>query len=330
MTARLASDAEVTAWREDGWVLIEGLVGTEEIDAVAEDLGEIFPSPEELHADPEGVTERWRGHPVERKEVFVWPDEGPGFRPEQQRWAATFPFPGTGALNRLCVHPSLVNFAERALGASDIRLYQAAASAKYAGVTNYEQPMHIDRNHSWLPLGASSPGGTWRDSSTSPTSPRRTIPHASSRGATPTTSTLPTAWSCPTWSPASMRPSDPLRESGVRTWPTGPTVGIGEPPSARPPEPGSWPPSPSRTQKPNGSPTTPSSRCRRAWSGRSSSRARRRGSWRSSVGRRPGTRSGTSVCWSRPGSGTPRSTSLRGRPRSGHPEPPRGVQHVGR
>jgi hypothetical protein len=83
VTSRLASDAEVNTWRENSWILIEGLVGTEEIDAVAEDLREIFPSAEELHADPEGVTERWKGHPVEPKEVFVWPDEGPGFRPEQ-------------------------------------------------------------------------------------------------------------------------------------------------------------------------------------------------------------------------------------------------------
>jgi len=123
VTSRLATDAEVTTWREEGWILIEGLVGAEEIDAAAGDLREIFPSAEELHADPDGVTERWKGHPVEPKEVFVWP----------------------------------VDFAERALGNTDIRLYQAGASAKYAGVTNYEQPMHIDRNHSWLPPGSESP-----------------------------------------------------------------------------------------------------------------------------------------------------------------------------
>ena len=64
VTSRLASDSEVATWQEEGWILIEGLVGTEEIDAVAEDLGEIFPSAEELHADPEGVTDRWKGHPV--------------------------------------------------------------------------------------------------------------------------------------------------------------------------------------------------------------------------------------------------------------------------
>ena len=70
---------------------------------------------------------------------------------------AAFPFPGSGALNRICVHPSIVDFAERALDNEDIRLYQAHASAKYAGITNYEQPIHIDRNHSWLPPASESP-----------------------------------------------------------------------------------------------------------------------------------------------------------------------------
>ena len=157
MTARLATDAEVTTWREEGWVLLEGLVGADEIDALTEDLRGVFPSAEEHQADPEGVYERWKGSPKQPEEAFVWPDEGPGFRPAQQRWMAAFPFPGSGILNRICVHPSIVDFAERALDNEDIRLYQAHASAKYAGVTNYEQPMHLDRNHSWLPPASESP-----------------------------------------------------------------------------------------------------------------------------------------------------------------------------
>ena len=157
MTPRRATDAEVDTWRHEGWVLLEGLVGTDEIDALSEDLRGLFPDPGELQADPEGVTARWLGHPRAPEEVFVWPDEGPGFRPDQQRWQAAFPFPGSGALNRVCVHPAIVDFAERALGSADIRLYQAHATAKYAGVTNYEQPMHIDRNHSWLPPGDDAP-----------------------------------------------------------------------------------------------------------------------------------------------------------------------------
>ncbi len=155
--SRQATDVEVRRWREEGWVLLEGLVGTDGIDAAASDVGLLFPGVDEYYADPDGVTEARRGRPLTPKEDFVWPDEGPGFRPAQQRWAGVFPFGGTGMLDRLCVHPSLVDFAERALGSTDLRLYQAQASAKYAGLTNYEQPMHTDRNHSWVPAVGHAP-----------------------------------------------------------------------------------------------------------------------------------------------------------------------------
>jgi len=157
MSARLAGDDEVARWQREGWVLLEGLVDPDQIDRAAEELAGIFPGREPYHADPEGETERWLGHPAEHPEPFTWPDEGPGFRPAQHRWTAGFPFAGSGALNRLVVHPSLVDFAERALGTTDIRLYQSMLTAKYQGLTNYEQPMHQDRNHSWLPAVGASP-----------------------------------------------------------------------------------------------------------------------------------------------------------------------------
>ncbi len=157
MGARLATDAEVETWREHGWVLLDDLVGTDAVDTAAEDLGLLFPMSEEYHADPEGVTRRWKRDQPDPEEDWIWPEEGPGFRGDQHRWMAAFPFPGSGSLNRLCVHPSIVDFAERALATTDIRLYQSHASAKYAGLTNYEQPMHTDRNHSWLPAGRAAP-----------------------------------------------------------------------------------------------------------------------------------------------------------------------------
>ncbi len=157
MTTRRARDDEIARWRDDGWVLLEGLIGTDEIDAAAADLREMYPTPVAFHADPAGETERWRGRPPARRDEFVWPPEGPGFRPDQHRWNSEFPYPGSGALNRLSVHPAIVDFAERALQTTDLRLYQAHVSAKYTGVTNYEQPMHTDRNHSWLPPRAEPP-----------------------------------------------------------------------------------------------------------------------------------------------------------------------------
>ena len=144
-------DDQVATWRDEGWVLIEGLVPTDEIDAAAADLREIFPTPEEYHADPEGERERWLGRRPRRPEGFVWPEKVPASGPSSTSGRASSRSPGSGALNRLCVHPAIVDFAERALQSTDIRLYQAHTSAKYTGETNYEQPMHTDRNHSWLP-----------------------------------------------------------------------------------------------------------------------------------------------------------------------------------
>jgi hypothetical protein len=156
MSSRQATDDEVRQWQEDGWVLIEGLIGTDEIDAAIEDLHVVFPTAEQYHADPEGETARRLGHPPEPT-GFVWPPEGPGFRDDQHLWQSFFPFPGTGALNRLVVHPGIVDFVERAIGTDDLRVYQTGVSAKYTGITNYEQPMHTDRNHSWLPAVGQAP-----------------------------------------------------------------------------------------------------------------------------------------------------------------------------
>jgi hypothetical protein len=157
MSGRRAREDEVAAWHEDGWVLLDGLIPTDEIDAAAVDLREAFPTAEEYHADPAATTQKWLGQPPAPRKGYVWPPTGPGFRPEQHHWAGVFPFPGTGALNRLCVHPHIVDFVERALQATDLRLYQAGISAKYTGYTNYEQPMHTDRNHSWLPPSSHKP-----------------------------------------------------------------------------------------------------------------------------------------------------------------------------
>ena len=132
-------------------MLLEGLVPTDVIDEAVADLRVIFPSAAASTPIPTVSASVGSGGRRDRPEPYVWPEDGPGFRPEQHRWQAQFPFPGSGALNRLCVYPTIVDFAERALQSADIRLYQIHLAAKYAGEANYEQPMHTDRNHSWLP-----------------------------------------------------------------------------------------------------------------------------------------------------------------------------------
>ena len=151
MGGRFARDEEVAAWQEDGWVLLDGLVDTEEIDAAITDLRYVFPSPEKFHADPESHRPPGRADAELRRGYPEMPATGPAFRPEQHRFRSEFPFYGSGALSRLCVHPAIVDFMERALATIDLRVYQAQVSAKYAGDANFEQPMHTDRNHSFLP-----------------------------------------------------------------------------------------------------------------------------------------------------------------------------------
>jgi hypothetical protein len=149
--SRFAREDEVAAWRDDGWVVLEGLIGADEIDAALEDLHRVFARAEEFHADPARYTPPGRSDAELRRNYPALPAAGPAFRPEQHRWSAEFPFHGSGALNRLTVHPAIVDFMERALDTTDLRLYQCQVNAKYTGSANYEQPMHTDQNHSYLP-----------------------------------------------------------------------------------------------------------------------------------------------------------------------------------
>jgi len=151
MGGRRARDDEVAAWREDGWVLLEGLVDAAEIDSAARDLRYVFPKPEDFFADPVAHRPPGRSDEELRRGYPEMPATGPAFRPEQHRFRGEYPFYGSGELTRLVVHPHIVDFMERALGTTDVRVYQTQVSAKYAGDANFEQPMHTDRNHSLLP-----------------------------------------------------------------------------------------------------------------------------------------------------------------------------------
>ena len=86
---RFARDDEVAEWHDDGWVLVDSLIGTDEIDAVQDAMFRYFPRPEKYHANPEkylGTSNEQmrRGYPE-------LPKEGPAFRPEQFRWRAEWP-----------------------------------------------------------------------------------------------------------------------------------------------------------------------------------------------------------------------------------------------
>ena len=99
----------------------------------------------EAHRPPGRSTEELRrGYPE-------MPATGPAFRPEQHRFAHEFPFYGSGrSAGCACIPRSSTSWSARSRP-TDLRVYQTQISAKYAGDANFEQPMHTDRNHSFLP-----------------------------------------------------------------------------------------------------------------------------------------------------------------------------------
>ena len=150
----------VEQWRTQGWTVVHDLVPTEEIDAAVEELWGHFPHPVDYHsgnpaaqAQLDGESTDLRYQPTQQGNAHQLKDvqnEGAEFRLRQFLGHVLFPY-DSYLLNRLQIHPNVVDFAKKAMGDEDIRLYQARIWGKYTGVTNYEQPFHQDRNHTIVP-----------------------------------------------------------------------------------------------------------------------------------------------------------------------------------
>jgi hypothetical protein len=133
--------AAARQWQDEGYAIVDGLISEDEIDGVAADLRRLFETDTyDNYNQAEGFGD---GDP-----------EGKQFRSTQFQGMRGFPFHGCPALNDLFFHPRLHAFARAALADDDVRIYQAAVWAKWAGDVNYEQPLHRDGNHSLLPLKA--------------------------------------------------------------------------------------------------------------------------------------------------------------------------------
>lgn len=124
-------------WKTNGWVVAEGLVPADEVAAA---LAEIPPQAE-LEVPKTGSTRR-----------SDEPADTARFRAKQFDGTTLFPYPSAPQLNRLFVHPAILSFAKAALETEDLRIYQARVWSKYGDHTNYEQPHHLDRNHSLVPV----------------------------------------------------------------------------------------------------------------------------------------------------------------------------------
>ena len=115
-------DATLAEVRERGFSLLEGFLGDEELAAAQEALWLHFPRPTDYFADP-GAFARYAASQFAGVEEFPY-----------RSWD----------LNRLAVHPDLVDAAERYLETAELHLYKVELWAKYAGAVNYDQPLHRD------------------------------------------------------------------------------------------------------------------------------------------------------------------------------------------
>ncbi|MFI4934370.1 MAG: phytanoyl-CoA dioxygenase family protein [Caulobacterales bacterium] len=145
---RRHSPAQIEHFDRHGWVLMERLLSEEEIDAAHPGLFELYPTPQAFHAgaaDPRSDAFRAGADQPANQ------GDDPRFRPLQFAGLKEFPF-ADQTLNLLALHPAIIAAAEALLHTRDVRLYQAETFAKYAGVTQYDQPFHADyTNHVMLP-----------------------------------------------------------------------------------------------------------------------------------------------------------------------------------
>ena len=116
------SDATLAEVRARGFSLMEGFLSGAELAAAQEALWLHFPRPQDYFADPDAFA-RYAASQFAGVEEFPY-----------RSWD----------LNRLAVHPDLVDAAERYLETTELHLYKVELWAKYAGAVNYDQPLHRD------------------------------------------------------------------------------------------------------------------------------------------------------------------------------------------
>jgi ectoine hydroxylase-related dioxygenase (phytanoyl-CoA dioxygenase family) len=123
------SDSHLDEVRERGFTVVKNFLEPELLHAAREALFRIVPSPEDYFADPEP-----------HKALVATQFSGMKFFPYNE-WA----------LDRLAVHPDLVDAAERFCGTDDLHLYKCELWSKYSGGIDYDQPHHRDFfNHTLL------------------------------------------------------------------------------------------------------------------------------------------------------------------------------------
>ncbi len=107
--------------------MVENFVAPELLEPAQNALWEIYPRPDDYFSNP---------------------DAYPHYTRSQFAGLRFFPYP-SWHLNRLAVHPELVDGARRLCGTDDLHLYKIELWAKYSGAIVYDQVHHFDYgNHS--------------------------------------------------------------------------------------------------------------------------------------------------------------------------------------
>jgi len=125
-------EAYRAAWDEDGWCVIPAAVPDADLEAAQKAVDHLFPTAAEMDSG------------VENERTAPW----------RASWDAKWPeFPyGSRSLNRVTVHPVVLEIAQAFLRTPDLRLYMSLITAKYAGQSSgYNQLLHADfPNHTLL------------------------------------------------------------------------------------------------------------------------------------------------------------------------------------
>lgn len=119
---------QVEAWHREGCILIPNFFTSDEVAAVHADFELVFGR---THGATEAMNKKKDG-------------EVGRFNRAQFATLEAIPFECSPALNLIGVHPSLLQFARKALCTDSVHLYQCQAWAKFTGDADYDQPFHCD------------------------------------------------------------------------------------------------------------------------------------------------------------------------------------------
>tara|TARA_Y100001949_G_scaffold163313_1_gene157095 strand:+ start:129 stop:1082 length:954 start_codon:yes stop_codon:yes gene_type:complete len=132
---------DLSSWLKEGAVVLPKFFEEKEILPVAADFKIIFPDGK---ASEESLNKKKPGQIGNKLPLQMVSKKMSKTTLDQFKHFENIPFDCSPALNLLCVHPALIEFARAVLQVEDIRLYQSQAWAKFTGEADFDQAFHCD------------------------------------------------------------------------------------------------------------------------------------------------------------------------------------------